>query len=124
VVLRGTTVRFPNNDRVRHNVFSPSASKPFNFGIYPPGAVKEVTFDQTGVVSLLCNIHENMSAYVLILQNPYFARVASDGRFQINDIPDGTYTFTLWNEKRPPVSIKAMVKDGSAELDFKAKTGK
>jgi plastocyanin len=124
VVLQGTTVRFPNNDRVRHNVFSPSAPKPFNFGIYPPGAVKEMTFDQPGVVSLLCNIHENMSAFVLIVQNPYFARVASDGKFQIHNIPDGIYTFTLWSEKRAPVSITAMVKDGNAEVDFKAKTGR
>src|SRR5258706_10149739 len=116
-ILRGTTVRFPNNDHVRHNVFSPAGPRPFNFGIYPPGAIKELTFDALGVVMLLCNIHENMSAFILVLQNPYFARVTPDGRYRIDGVPAGGSTLVLWAEGRPPESRKIFVR-GELEVDF------
>jgi plastocyanin len=116
-ILRGTTVRFPNNDQVRHNVFSPAGPQPFNFGIYPPGATKELTFDRLGVVLLLCNIHENMSGYILVLQNPYWAAVGGDGRFAMDNVPDGAYTVVLWSEGKPPQSRRLTVR-GDAELEF------
>jgi plastocyanin len=118
-ILRGTTVRFPNNDRIRHNVFSPAGPRPFNFGIYPPGSVKEMTFDQLGVVMLLCNIHENMSAFILVLQNPYFALVGDDGRFNL-ELPDGSYSLVLWTEGRPPETRKVTVR-GDVQVDFGAR---
>jgi plastocyanin len=115
-IVRGTTVRFPNNDRVRHNVFSPQGPKPFNFGIYPPGATKELVFDKLGVVMLLCNIHESMSAYILVLQNPYFATI-SDQHYRL-EVPEGSYTLVLWSEGRPLEQRKVSV-HGEAEVDFK-----
>jgi plastocyanin len=117
-ILRGTTVRFPNNDRIRHNVFSPAGPKPFNFGIYPPGAEKELQFDQLGVVMLLCNIHENMSGFILVLQNPFFTLVGNDGKYSLENLPDGSYTLSLWSEGKPLQSRKLSV-HGDAELDFK-----
>jgi len=117
-ILRGSTVRFPNNDRIRHNVFSPAGPKPFNFGIYPPGSEKELTFDQLGVVMLLCNIHENMSAFILVLQNPWFAAPDGDGRFTLENVPEGTFTLVLWSEGRSPVTRKITVR-GDSEVDFK-----
>jgi plastocyanin len=117
-ILRGTTVKFPNNDRIRHNVFSPAGPKPFNFGIYPPGAEKELQFDQLGVVMLLCNIHENMSGFILVLQNPYFAAVGADGRYLLENVPDGAYTVSLWAEGKPPQARKVTI-HGDTELDFK-----
>jgi plastocyanin len=117
-VLVGTRVRFPNVDRVRHSVFSPSATKPFNFGIYYPRETREITFDKVGVVSLLCSIHEQMSAYVLVLQNPYFARVGADGRFTLADVPDGSHTVVLWTESGKPVKLPAKVSGAPVEVNF------
>ena len=117
-ILRGTTVKFPNNDRIRHNVFSPAGPKPFNFGIYPPGAEKELVFDQLGVVMLLCNIHENMSAFILVLQNPWFVQVGSDGKYTLENLPDGNYTLSLWSEGKPAQTRKLSL-HGDVELDFK-----
>jgi len=117
-ILRGTTVKFPNNDRIRHNVFSPAGPKPFNFGIYPPGAEKQLVFDQLGVVMLLCNIHENMSAFILVLQNPFFAAVGGDGKYTLENIPDGAYSVSLWAEGKPPQTRKVTI-HGDTELDFR-----
>jgi len=117
-ILRGTTVRFPNVDRVRHNVFSPSPAKPFNFGIYYPRESRQITFDKVGVVSLLCNIHETMSGYILVLQNPYFARVGADGKYAIGDVPDGSYTLALWAERGKPLRVPAVVRGGPVEVNF------
>jgi plastocyanin len=65
-VLAGTAVAFPNNDTVRHNVFSPSPAKRFNLGSYAQKVTKHVVFDKPGVVALLCNVHAEMSAYVVV----------------------------------------------------------
>jgi plastocyanin len=116
-VLRGTTVRFPNMDRVRHNAFSPSPAKRFNFGIYYPRDERRLTFDMLGTVTLLCNIHEQMSGYVIVLQNPYFARVTTDGRFEIEDVPDGRYQVVLWTERTRPRQW-VTVRGGAVDASF------
>jgi hypothetical protein len=117
-VVRGTTVRFPNDDHVRHNVFSPSSAKPFNFGIYYPREERQLTFDRLGTVTLLCNIHEQMSGYVVVLQNPYFARLGADGSFAIEDVPDGQYSLTLWRERRPRPTQPVVVRGTTTNVRF------
>lgn len=79
----GTTVEFPNSDPVSHNVFSISASKRFNLGLYPRGGKRQIKFEQPGVVELLCNVHLEMSGYIVVVKNPYFARTGSDGTYHI-----------------------------------------
>jgi len=96
-ILVGTTVDFPNDDLILHNVFSLSKTKAFDLGLYKRGASKTVTFNQPGLVKVYCNIHEKMSAYVLVLENPYFAVTKNDGSFEIKDVPEGTYTISAWN---------------------------
>jgi hypothetical protein len=91
----GTTVRFPNGDRVFHNVFSFKDGKRFDLGVYPVGAVKFVRFDQPGVSRLFCNIHPKMAAYIVAVDSPYFATSDEDGTFSI-DAPPGTYTYHAW----------------------------
>ena len=98
-VLVGTTVKFPNSDYVRHNIFSPSKAKKFNLGTYSAGVVREVTFDKPGVVTLLCNVHTMMSAFIVVLENPYFTQTGPDGKFAINNVPPGTYKLKTWHEK-------------------------
>jgi plastocyanin len=91
----GTTVRFPNADRVFHNVFSFKDGKRFDLGLYPVGAVKFVRFDKAGVSRLFCNIHPKMAAYIVAVDSPYFATSDEDGTFSI-DAPPGTYTYYAW----------------------------
>ncbi|MGR3309935.1 MAG: carboxypeptidase regulatory-like domain-containing protein [Candidatus Brocadiales bacterium] len=113
-VLKGTTMDFPNSDTVRHNAFSPPGSAVvFNLGTYDVGVVKHVTFDALGETPLLCNVHAEMSGYVLTLQNPYFAVITErSGAYAINDVPPGKYTLTTWHEKLRSVSKEIEVKEG------------
>ncbi|HSD09660.1 MAG TPA: plastocyanin/azurin family copper-binding protein [Candidatus Binatia bacterium] len=96
-VVAGTTVEFTNSDHVQHNVFSPSeVGGKFNLGTYGPGAARSVTFSKPGEVLVLCNIHMEMEARILVLKDPYFSPVGTDGRFEIRDVPAGTYALRLW----------------------------
>jgi plastocyanin len=109
-VLSGTTVAFPNSDEVRHNVFSPSPPKRFNLGTYPRGVTRTVTFDKPGDVALLCNVHAEMSAYVIVVETPYFAVTGKDGSFTIPGVPPGEHTVKAWHEKAKPAIVKVTVK--------------
>jgi len=95
VVRVGTTVKFPNSDRVFHNVFSFHDGKKFDLGVYPIGAVKYVKFDRAGVSRLFCNIHPGMAAYVVSVDSPYFAATDDAGAYVIH-APPGRYTYHAW----------------------------
>lgn len=113
-ILAGTTVDFPNSDMVRHHVFSPPGSaKTLNLGTFKIGETKEVLFDSIGEIPLLCNIHPEMSAYIVCLQNPYFAITGSTGTFSILDVPQGKYTLKTWHERMRPVSKEIKVTEGN-----------
>jgi plastocyanin len=92
----GTTVDFPNDDRVFHNVFSFRDGKRFDLGMYPVGTMRRVTFDHAGVSRLFCNIHPNMAAYIVAVDTPYFATTDRSGAFAMPDVPAGSYTFGAW----------------------------
>lgn len=87
-ILVGSTVQFPNNDKVDHNVFSMSRTKKFNFGSYKTGESHSVVFDKPGIVELRCDVHAEMAAYILVMKNPYFAVTNKQGLFEI---PDASY---------------------------------
>ena len=124
-VVVGTSVDFPNSDTVRHNAFSPPGSAVvFNLGTYDVGVVKTVVFDKLGETPLLCNVHAEMSAYILTVQNQYFAITDKTGAYTINDVPPGKYTLTTWHEKLKPDSKDIEVKDGdkvTVDFDLKKK---
>jgi len=111
-VVTGTTVAFPNSDEVRHNVFSASQAKRFNLGTYSKGVVKHVVFDNPGVVELLCNVHAEMSAYVVVSDTPFFARTDPDGSYELEDVPVGTYTVVAWREELEPDRQQVTVRSG------------
>ena len=92
----GTTVQFPNNDKVFHNVFSFRDGKKFDLGMYPKGVTKPIVFDKPGLARLFCNIHPNMAAYVMAVDSPYFAVSDEKGSFAISGVPPGTYTYHAW----------------------------
>ena len=113
-VPKGSIVSFPNTDPVFHNVFSLSRAASFDLGRYPRGEAKSVRFDTPGIVKIFCHIHSDMSAVVLVLDNPYFAIPDSTGTFHIDGIPAGEYRATGWHERARPVSLTVRIQPGSA----------
>ena len=109
-VVVGTTVDFPNNDEVFHNVFSYSSPSEFDLGRYPIGKSKKVTFDHAGVVNVYCDIHAYMYATILVLDNPFYAMPDDDGGYVIPNVPAGTHQLGFWYGKKMVGSRTVTVK--------------
>ncbi|MEO5740464.1 MAG: carboxypeptidase regulatory-like domain-containing protein [Vicinamibacterales bacterium] len=114
----GTTVEFPNNDKVFHNVFSFRDGKKFDLGMYPKGAVRRIAFDKPGLARLFCNIHPNMAAYVMAVDSPYFTVSNENGAFTIPGVPPGTYTYHAWRPGGQPLTGSVTV-DGNTPLEIR-----
>ena len=121
VVQQGTTVEFENDDNVQHNVFWPSVGGnrklAHNLGTWPKGEKRPFKFDQAGVVPLLCNVHPEMSGYIVVSPTPYFAQTDSAGNYKIENVPDGKYNVTAWHEGSKPLS-KPVDVAGTGKADF------
>ncbi len=118
-ITAGTTVEFPNSDRIYHNVFSFSKTRPFDLGRYAVGRSKAVRFDRPGIVRVFCDIHSHMSAFILVFSHPFFSVTDAAGRYHIDDLPPGNYTLVAWNEGVSSESRVVTVTDGgSTETDF------
>lgn len=121
VIQVGTTVDFQNSDSVNHNVFWPAVSGDKklgkNLGTWPHGEKRSFKYDTPGVVPLLCNVHPEMEAYIVVSPTPWFAKADSSGEYKIENIPDGTYTVTAWKEGAKPHSSQVTV-SGNATADF------
>jgi plastocyanin len=99
VVTVGSRVTFPNQDNIRHQVYSLSKTKPFEIPLYGPGSEQTVTFDQPGIVALGCNIHDWMSAYIVVVATPHFRKTPADGLAQLADLPPGRYRLEVWHPR-------------------------
>lgn len=121
VVLVGTTVDFLNGDKVQHNIFWPSINgnkkMSHNMGTWPTGEIRSFKYTQPGVVPLLCNVHPEMSGYIIVTPTPYFAEADASGNYKIDNLPDGQYTVSAWKEGKKVVS-KPVTVSGNAKLDF------
>ncbi len=121
VVEQGTTVQFLNSDSVAHNVFwiSIGGNKKLghNLGTWPQGEKRPFKFDNPGAVSLLCNVHPEMSGYIIVSPTPYFAKSDKSGEYKIENIPDGSYTVTAWHEGAKNQS-KPVTVAGDSKADF------
>lgn len=98
VIPRGTAVYFPNEDTVRHHVYSFSAIKPFEIKLYVGTPAAPVLFDQSGVAVLGCNIHDEMIAWVVALDTPYYSRSNQQGESKLTAVPEGEYTLRVWHK--------------------------
>lgn len=117
----GSTVEFLNSDKVAHNIFWPAISGnkklTHNLGTWPTGEKRPFKFDTPGIVPLLCNVHPEMSGYIIVTPTPFYAETDAAGSFKIADVPDGSYTVTAWHEgfktQSKPVTVA-----GQATVDF------
>jgi len=124
-VQQGTTVEFLNSDPVGHNVYWPSVSGnkklAHNLGTWPKGEKKPFQFNDLGVASLLCNVHPEMSGYVVVVPTPYFAVTDKDGNFEIKNVPAGKYTLRTWSEDGKPTTQGVDLSGATATVELTVK---
>lgn len=125
VVLKGTTVDFLNSDPVGHNVYWPSISGnkklTHNLGTWPKGDKKSFQFNDLGAAPMLCNVHPEMSGYVIVVPTPYFAIADKEGNFEIKGIPAGHYTLKSWSEDGKPTTQAIDVAEGVSSVTITVK---
>ncbi len=128
VVQTGTSISFPNNDTVRHHAYSFSPAKPFELKLYSGKPAAPVLFDKPGTVVVGCNIHDQMVAYIQIVDTPYFAKTDASGTAHLRAIPAGKYILKTWHPKQPPGSaiseqnlqIEGNIATVNVKLNYKA----
>jgi plastocyanin len=100
----GTAVTFPNHDNIRHHVYSFSPAKKFELPLYAGIPAAPVVFDREGVVTLGCNIHDWMLAYVVVLATPHFQITRDEGRVSLKNLPAGSYKVEVWQPRMKAAS--------------------
>lgn len=125
VVTVGTSVLFPNQDTVRHHVYSYSAAKTFQIKLYAGVPHTPIVFDRPGVAVLGCNIHDGMIAWVVVTDTPLWGRSAAGGQARVADVPPGSYHLRVWHsslaETVPPQSMALTV--GATDVDQRVRLG-
>ena len=118
----GTLVNFPNQDQIQHHVYSFSRTKTFELPLYRGESARPVLFDKPGVVKLGCNIHDWMSAFILVLPTRHFAMTGDDGRYSLSGLPPGEYTITAWHaqskQQTDELARQLKVAGGDVTADF------
>ncbi len=119
VVTVGTAVLFPNQDTVRHHVYSFSPAKTFQIKLYAGVPHTPIVFDKPGIAVLGCNIHDSMIAWVVVTDTPLWARSAAGGRAHVADVPPGSYEMRVWHaslaEAAPPQQLALTVAAGDVD---------
>jgi plastocyanin len=120
----GSTVSFPNFDPIFHNVFSLSKARPFDLGMYKNGETREVKLDKPGIVRLGCNLHANMSAYLVVVDAPHYVIVNDDGTYSFKSLAPGKYRVQAWNEQSSePLATSVTIKPGANENNLELAGG-
>lgn len=110
----GTPVKFPNNDDIRHHVYSFSSAKTFELQLYRGTPAEPVVFDRKGIVKLGCNIHDWMLAYVYVTDAPYFGTTGPDGRVELKGLVAGAYKVRVWHPR-----MKLAETDTARDIEFR-----
>jgi plastocyanin len=92
----GETIEFPNNDKSWHNVYSKGGANDFDLGLYAAGKTRSKKFDKVGLSRILCNVHPNMEAFVVVKDHPFFSTTDSRGNYEIKNVPLGTLRVEIW----------------------------
>ncbi len=114
-VVVGTEVHFPNRDAVQHHLYSLSKAKPFEKPLYDSGSSESVVFDRPGVVTLGCNIHDWMVAYVVVLETAHFAKTGADGSATLTGLPAGRYRLDTWHPRVTTPAVREISVPASGE---------
>lgn len=123
-VQTGTSVQFPNSDDVRHHVYSFSPAKPFQLPLYKGTPANPEVFDRAGVVTLGCNIHDQMSAFIIVVDTPYFEKTAASGQAVLRDVDGGRYTVRVWYpDMRTEPQPQSITLSGSERTSVSFTTG-
>jgi plastocyanin len=117
-VTVGSTVDFPNDDETYHNVFSLSKPRRFDLGRYAAGRSKAVRFDQPGIVRVFCDIHSKMNAFIFVFDHPFYSVTDGEGRYRIDNVPQGSHQVTAWYEGVSKDTQRVTVAAGSNVQDF------
>ncbi len=113
VVTAGSTVSFPNADPFDHNVFSLSQEGVFDLGLYGRGTTKSTQLKRPGIIRVYCNVHAQMSAFVVVRDAPYYAQPGADGAFSIGPLPPGAYTLHAWHERAAELQPQTLQVNGA-----------
>jgi hypothetical protein len=109
----GSTVSFPNYDEIFHNVFSTGGAKAFDLGLYKGGQARDMTFDKEGIIRVGCNIHANMSGYIVVVAAPHYVLTDQGGNFRFASLAPGKYTLRAWTERSDkPIEQVVVIKAG------------
>lgn len=126
VVQKGDAVKFPNGDKIFHNVFSISRPARFDLGLYKSGDSKTVTFKRHGSVDVYCNIHPLMVGKILVTDNIHFFQTNKDGKYTLEGVPVGDYKLTVWHPDAKSVAVDVTIEAGKtakSDLTIKLKKG-
>jgi len=117
----GSTVEFLNSDKVAHNIFWPAINGNkklgHNMGTWPTGEKRAFKFETPGIVPLLCNVHPEMSGYIIVTPTPFYAETDAAGSFKIANVPDGSYAVTAWHEGYK-IQSKPVTVAGETAVEF------
>jgi len=122
-IQKGTTIEFKNSDPVGHNVYTPDGDK-YDLGTWPKGQSRKYVYKNTGVFRQLCKVHDDMIAFVVVLDTKYFAVSAKNGTFKLPPLPPGKYTLGVWHEKLAADEVTVEVVEGKTsdvQIELKAK---
>lgn len=120
VISKNALVQFPNKDNIRHHVYSFSDAKKFELPLYEGTPSKPILFDKTGEITLGCNIHDWMKAYVLVVDTPYYAQSNESGKLTINDIDAGKYLLYYWHPQQKSQAEAQLIEISDTPLQLKA----
>lgn len=114
VVPVGSSVSFPNEDPIFHNVFSLSKAKEFDLGYYPAGQTRSVRFEKPGIVQVYCHIHPDMNAAIVVVANSFWTRPQQGGAFDFSSVPAGSYDLVAWHRSAGFFHRHITVTDGGS----------
>jgi len=118
----GSTVAFPNYDDFYHNVFSRSATEPFDIGMYKSGQSRDMKFEKAGLVRLGCNVHASMAAFIFVVDAPAYVPVDGANPFRFRSLAPGKYKARVWSERSAePTESEIRIRDGVNTITFEVK---
>ncbi len=104
VVTPGSTVEYANQDPFSHNIFSTATGASFDLGVYGSGVTKSTQFKKAGAFPVYCNIHAQMTSFVVVVNTSHYTQAGADARWKIASVPAGKWELHIWHERAPEIT--------------------